>query len=506
MKARLVADLFLYSGVGCLVLAAVARLIKALFGGKPGAGRRDAAGRSTSARSGDANEQSRTRSRFLGRLPTSGGSRDEVIADEETVELLAPAAWMPKAAAMPGFSDARWIIAEAMRHRCSMLAFDCRDKAVAVRYLVDGVWHNGRPLDRNLTEESLAALDALCGLDPGRNNAQRRSQFAAVFNSTRYRISVAKQQSEGGPRVVMEFAPTASPFSDLAEIGLRPALRTKLEELLDRGSGLLLFSALPSGGLHTTTDLAVRRFERPASRLPSAAGDGTSRRRVVAVELANNNPTDGEGTSAAIRTAFEQDSQVVFLRDLLDAEAVNSLCQNLAKKRRTLAISSVRGRDCIESLARVLVLGGDRTAFSRQITAVLNQRLIRTLCDDCKEPYEPPFGLAQELGLPVVAGSVFYRTPQRRDKVCPACAGLGYRGRSGLFELLVVNDALRQAIASRPHLDEMRQIALDAGLTGMEYEGALLVAAGVTSIREVARVMKHGAATTGQPVASNDAV
>jgi type II secretory ATPase GspE/PulE/Tfp pilus assembly ATPase PilB-like protein len=136
---------------------------------------------------------------------------------------------------------------------------------------------------------------------------------------------------------------------------------------------------------------------------------------------------------------------------------------------------------------------------------VLNQRLIRKLCDECKQAFPPPPQLLQKLGIPAGRVQVLYREYQPPppeqlvdDKgrpieppICPKCGGLGYFGRTALFELLVVDAALRDALIKQPKLEVLRSVARKSGHRTIQEEGILLVARGITSIPELQRVMKQ---------------
>jgi len=129
--------------------------------------------------------------------------------------------------------------------------------------------------------------------------------------------------------------------------------------------------------------------------------------------------------------------------------------------------------------------------WAKAVTGVLNQRLVRKLCDHCKEAYAPTPQVLQQLGIPEGRIQAFYRPPQQPEEVCPECGGIGYKGRTALFELLLVDDTVRKVLATSPKIDLLRQAARKAGMRSLQEEGVLLVAKGVTSLPELMRVMKQ---------------
>ncbi len=131
--------------------------------------------------------------------------------------------------------------------------------------------------------------------------------------------------------------------------------------------------------------------------------------------------------------------------------------------------------------------------FAMNVTAVLCTRLIRKLCDACKVAYAPSPELLKKLGIPQGKVEALYRVPKPEEieKPCKECAGLGFKGRTGMFELLEVDDQIREVLIKKPQLDLVRKAARAAGMRPFQEEGLLLVAKGVTSLAELQRVLKE---------------
>ncbi len=167
------------------------------------------------------------------------------------------------------------------------------------------------------------------------------------------------------------------------------------------------------------------------------------------------------------------------------------LCEHAVAGK--LTITTIRVKEAVEALLRVLLLKVPASKFAPAVTAVLNQRLIRKLCDECKQPYEPSPQLLQKLGIPAGRVDLLYRPPDpsEQDKVCLRCNGIGYFGRTSIFELLLVNDKIREALEKQPKLDVLRKVSRQAGNRNLQQEGILLVAQGTTSVQELSRVLKQ---------------
>jgi type II secretory ATPase GspE/PulE/Tfp pilus assembly ATPase PilB-like protein len=408
---------------------------------------------------------------------------------------------LAKARQLPGFDGARWMIADALLRRSQLMTLDCRYQTVSIRYLVDGIWHKGVALERGRADSAMEALKTLCGIDLSDSESRQRGRFAADYQSTRYQVTLASQATKTGQRVAMQFAGAPVRFETLDDIGLRPELQDRVRAIVNEGTGILLLSAVPSGGLRTTTEVLLNGVDRLTREVISIEEENNRYRQVEAVDIRTYSAAGGESPANVLRWVFDIDPAIVVLRDLVNRETVDRLCDLLSPGKR-LVISTIRARDCVEALFRVLMLKVNRAKFVEQVTAVLNQRLIRKLCDACKEPYTPSPQVVEHLGVPTGQIESLYRPPQNGEQPCPECGGIGYRGGTALFEMFELNDSVRDALISTPELELVRQAARNSGMRSLQDEGLLMVARGTTSLAELSRVVKQFRSSGRRPAAS----
>jgi type II secretory ATPase GspE/PulE/Tfp pilus assembly ATPase PilB-like protein len=172
------------------------------------------------------------------------------------------------------------------------------------------------------------------------------------------------------------------------------------------------------------------------------------------------------------------------------------VCDEVEQEGR-IAIGTMRAKDAAEALLRVYALEkAPIPEFRNTVTAVLSQRLVRKLCDKCKEAYGPPAEVLKQLGLPPDKVKAFYRPPtikntdEDRKEICRECGGVGYIGQTAIFELMVIDDLLRKTLAATPKLDALRAAARKGGTKTLQEEGILMVVRGTTSLPELMRVLK----------------
>jgi len=400
------------------------------------------------------------------------------------------AARLLQARQTPGLLPARQILYDGLLMRAAAIMLDYGQEAVGLRYLIDGVWLNQDPVERDSGDPALEALKTLCGLNPQDRQNRQSGTFAAEYESANLATTLTCQGTKTGERVVIQFEQKKIAFDELDELGLRDKLQEQLRELLYLEKGLVLLSAIPGGGLRSTADVVIRLTDRFTREFVAVEEESNPYERIENCPVRTYKAADGQTPVDVLTKLFREEPDVVVLRDLVNGETVKLLCEEIAAENR-LIISTVRAKDSAEALLRVLSLGVEPAQFSEAIAGVLNQRLVRKLCDECKEAYTPTPQILKQLGIPEGRVKAFYRPPQEPEEICEECDGIGYIGRTAIFELLPVGDTIRKVLTSSPKLELLRQAGRKDGMRSLQEEGILLVAKGVTSLPELMRVLKQ---------------
>jgi len=391
-----------------------------------------------------------------------------------------------------GLRTAREILAEGIEYRASGIMLDYTQQGVAMRTMVDGVWIARESKTRDLADPALEALKLLCGLNPQDRSSRQAGSFAADYESTRYLAALTSQGTPGGERVLLQFDAKKTPFKSLDELGMRPKLQEQLRGLLDAPKGFVLLSAAPNAGLRTLTDVALHSCDRYTREFVAVEDEKNLYEPIENVPVTTYNSSAGQSPADVLRSLFLKEPNVAVVRDLVNAKTIKMLFDEVEEGR--LIISTIRAKECAEALLRVLALGAAPAEFVKVVSGAVNQRLIRKLCDSCKEAYTPPPQVLQQLGIPSGRVQAFYRPPQpnpeERKEPCPVCGGIGYLGRTAIYEVLTVGDAVRKALTAGAKLEMLRQAARKDGMKTFQEEGVLLVVKGVTSLPELMRVLK----------------
>jgi type II secretory ATPase GspE/PulE/Tfp pilus assembly ATPase PilB-like protein len=409
------------------------------------------------------------------------------------------------------------LLYDAAVRRAAKIMLDFTRDAMAGRYLIDGVWHNIEPRDRETADAMLAVIKTLAGLKPEERRARQVGKFQIEHQVTKakYNGEIASQGVKTGERVIIDLAPKkAKVLKTLDDVGMRQQLQERLREYLRAEQGLVLISAPPGGGFTTTWNASLYATDRYLRDFAGLEDKHKPETNVENVKVTEFDGQAGESADQLLGKLMLTQPDVVVFSDLSNGATVNAACKlaNDPKEGR-LVVAGIRAQDSVEALLRVLMLKGSAREFAKAVRAVLSVRLVRTLNDTCKQPYEPSPQLLAKLGIPQGRIKVLYRewTPPPPDpeedkkkkkkqlppgacELCelegPHCHGIGYRGRTGIFELLDVNDQLREALVKQPKLEVLRNIARKSGHRSLQEEGILLVAQGLTSLNELQRVLK----------------
>ncbi len=401
----------------------------------------------------------------------------------------------------PGYVFVKELIADSLTRRADRIMLDYTKEVVGLRYEIDGVWHNVEPRDRESGDVMLAVMKKISSLNMDERRAKQEGEFKAKYGSAKYRCQLVSQGTKSGERAIVELVPDKSPFGSLDALGMREKMRDDLKEVLAGDHGLVLFSAMPMGGLQTFWNVGLTATDRYLRDFSGIEDKSKPFTHVENVEITTYDGAAGQTPDNILRAVLLREPDVVVIPDFVTGTAVDTLC-NYALTQNKLIVSSMRAKEGVEALLRVLALKPEGPEkFAQCVTTVLNQRLVRVLCETCRQAYEPPEQLLQKLGIPKGRVEVLFREYQPpppgskkrkgEPEVCPDCGGIGYKGRTAIFELLNVNDELRQAMVKQPRLEVLRQLSRKAGNRTLQEEGVLLVARGVTAINELQRTLKQ---------------
>jgi len=393
----------------------------------------------------------------------------------------------------PGYLLVKEMIADMAEKRSDRIILDYSQQSVVARQHVDGVWHNSEARDRESGDVMLAVMKTLANLSATERRKKQEGKFAAKYQDHSYVCPIVSQGVPTGERVMVQLlGGFQHSFKRYDDLGMRSKLAEQWARLMTLDKGLLVIAGVPEGGVTTLTDVSLMETDRLLRDFVAIEEEHHREREIENIEVTTYDAAKGQTAASILPALIRKYPNVYVIRDFSDTDAAKLLLNEVRDDDR-LVITNIHAKDAPEALLRVLQLKVPQKEFAAVVTAVLCTRLIRKLCDACKVAYAPTPDLLKKLGIPPGKVEAFYRVPKPEevDKPCKQCGGLGFFGRTGLFELLEVDDRIREILVKQPKLDLMRKAARLAGMRPFQEEGVVLVAKGATSLAELQRVLKE---------------
>jgi type IV pilus assembly protein PilB len=394
--------------------------------------------------------------------------------------------------ALDGVSDAplvrlvNSILFQAAEDGASDVHFEPQEDALIVRFRVDGVLQEVQRVPRRMTAGVTTRLKVLAKLDIAerRKPQDGRISLNAAAAGRLLDVRVATLPTVEGESVVMRLLDKSKKPPTLTELGLSDEMRERMEAIVRRPTGALLVTGPTGSGKSTTLFAALTEINRAEINIITV--EDPVEYRLPGVNQVQINNRAGLTFAAALRSILRSDPDVVMVGEIRDGETARISIE--AAMTGHFVLSTLHTNDAPSALTRLTEMGVEPFLTGAAVTGVLAQRLARKLCSHCCEMYSPSVEelLAAHVSPDVAAasdGMAFYR-----KRGCPRCGQTGYRGRVGVFQLLEMSESLSSLAAAKASREDIERAALAEGMRGLWDDGIAKVAAGLTSVEELARV------------------
>ncbi|HEB72366.1 MAG TPA: type II secretion system protein GspE [Nitrospirae bacterium] len=374
------------------------------------------------------------------------------------------------------------ILVQAVKEKASDIHIEPYERELAVRYRIDGMLLNVVQPPKRLQSLIVSRVKIMAGLDIAEKRLPQDGRIRIVIAGNEVDIRVSVIPTSHGERVVMRLLDKAGMLLNLTSIGFNQDTLEVIEKLIHLPHGIILISG-PTGSGKTTTLYAA------LSRINSADKNIITVEDPIEYQLSGIgqmpvNTKVGLTFATGLRSILRQDPDVIMVGEIRDLETAEIAVQ--ASLTGHLVFSTIHTNDSAGAVTRLVEMGIEPFLISSSLVGVLAQRLVRVLCKDCRKPYEPNHEQLSGLGVDpssIPSDTLFYKA-----QGCSKCRDSGYRGRTGIYELLVIDDDTRALIAKKADSTMIRKTAQKRGFTGMRENGFDTMIRGVTSLEEVARV------------------
>ncbi len=372
------------------------------------------------------------------------------------------------------------ILEHAVAGRASDVHFEPRDDHLAVRFRIDGVLLRQKPLPIELARPIASRAKVLAQMDIAEKRRPQDGTFTVTLLGQTIHVRCSSFPISQGEKVVLRLLSDALILTDVQRLGIAADQLDELQRVAHGASGLLLVSGPTGSGKTSTLHSLIKTLD--AERLNITTLEDPIEIRAARINQAQINVRAGFTFSAGMRSILRQDPDVILVGEMRDLETAQIAFR--ASLTGHLVMSTLHTSSTVDTITRLLDIGLEPFLVASSLTAVVAQRLVRVLCPRCREAYRPGDDLREILGfaLPPLDRDIY------RAHGCAECGYTGYRGRTGLFEVVVLGEELRSLIKRKSASDAYKRVLRQLGVPTLRRDGMRKVLAGLTTVDEVMRV------------------
>ncbi len=375
------------------------------------------------------------------------------------------------------------VLFQAVRQRASDIHFESFERGLVVRYRIDGVLYPVLTPPKHLQASIIARLKIMSDLNIAEKRLPQDGRFRIRTAGKDVDLRVSVLPTSHGERVVLRLLEKENRLLNLSEMGFSQDRLGIINQLIQLSHGIILVTGPTGSGKTTTLYAALTQINAPDKNIITV--EDPVEYQLLGVGQMQVNPKINLTFAAGLRSILRQDPDVIMIGEIRDRETAEIAIH--ASLTGHLVFSTLHTNDAASAATRLIDMGIEPFLVASSVVAVLAQRLLRQVCIDCKQPYHPADEELIRLGIvpPKVRPTFF------RGTGCPACSQTGYRGRTGIFELLVLDDEIRRLVGNKADSGSIRQAAMAKGMVTLKDEGAEKVFQGITTTEELMRITQQ---------------
>jgi type IV pilus assembly protein PilB len=386
---------------------------------------------------------------------------------------------------------ANLIINQAIADGASDIHIEPRRADVKVRIRMDGVMHEVMSLPKKVQAPLISRFKIMSEMDIAEKRVPQDNRIAAVVGGKPYDFRVSTLPTVHGEKVVMRVLDRGSVNIGLGKLGFLPDTLTSLEDVIQRTFGIILITGPTGSGKSTTLYSILNKINNGDTNIITI--EDPVEYELEGINQCNVNVKAGMTFAAGLRAMLRQDPDIIMVGEMRDTETATIAME--AALTGHLVLSTLHTNDAASAPTRLIDMGVEPFLIASSIIAVLAQRLVRTVCPKCKEEYEATREALLRYGFPVpeeVGSETGGMIHIFRAGACDACRKTGYKGRTGVHELLRVSDPIRDEILRKSAAHSIRQIAVSEGMRTLQEDAVQKILLGQTTVDEVLRVIYSG--------------
>ncbi|KIC75210.1 Type II secretion system protein E [Neochlamydia sp. EPS4] len=375
------------------------------------------------------------------------------------------------------------ILTEAIQQGASDIHFEPSENGLRVRYRIDGVLQARHSPAPDQQAQLLTRIKVMSRLDIAEHRLPQDGRLKLKMGRREIDFRVSTVPVSGGERIVMRILDKGNVILGLDKIGMPSNCYKDFKKLIAVPEGIILVTGPTGSGKTTTLYSAICEMYNDETNIMTI--EDPVEYNLKGIAQIGVHPKIKLDFATGLRHILRQDPDIIMIGEIRDKETAEIAIQ--ASLTGHLVLSTLHTNDAPSAITRLVDMGIEPYLLSSCIIGVLAQRLVRKICSHCKTFYTPTDQEIQNIGLKrenLSEGHLFHGTG------CQACYGSGYKGRHGIYELMLVNHAVKQQIVKSPDAVELRRVALHAGMMSLLSHGSMLTKQGITTVAEVLRTTR----------------
>ena len=389
-----------------------------------------------------------------------------------------------------GLIPAKEIVSDAVSRDAQLLRLDPKGAGFIGMMMVDGMKYPGPRLPKQQGNAVTQMLKLLAGLSIQERKKPQRGAIKAEFEGQPYEVVIDVTPTPEGERLGIYMSNLKTRPSKPEDVGISDELKERIRELASEKQGLIGVCGGPRSGLTTSTVGVVRSVDAYVMGVFTLFDTGLWEIPYVT----KFEGEEGDDLETTIARAQRSEAEVAYCPPVKSEDNARVLLEAASK---STIIAEFPARDSVSGLMQLLKWTGNKELVAGNTKAIITSKLLRRLCNSCKQAYAPNPNLLAKIGLPKETKALFRHRVQPQElqrgevwESCPKCGDLGYHGQVAIFEMLEITEGMQEVILGKPSPDAIRQQMKKDGATTLQKDGLRLVAAGTTSLEELQRAFK----------------
>jgi general secretion pathway protein E len=369
------------------------------------------------------------------------------------------------------------IIMEAIKKKASDIHIESFENEMVVRYRIDGVLYDTTPPPKWLYPAIISRIKLMAEMNIAERRLPQDGRIQLKVGGKQIDIRVATLPTLYGESLVLRILEKESILLGLEELGFEETVLDKFKKLINRPNGIILVTGPTGSGKTTTLYAALNKINSPEKKIITI--EDPIEYQLKRINQLQVKPKINFGFAQGLRSMLRQDPDIMMVGEIRDLETAEVAVQ--AALTGHLVFSTLHTNDAASAITRLHDMGVEDFLISSAVIGILAQRLVRLICPECREEYLPEPELVKE----------FHTKTLLKGRGCENCNQSGFKGRTGIFELLVVNEEIRDLILKKVNASKIKEHAIKLGMKTMREDGFQKVQKGLTTIEEVLRVAQE---------------